>query len=106
MVGWILAWLLTVICILGGAGLVFLYGLSFGNDVTYQWMVAVITAFFFSVFVFQPIKIVILTCLISALCKRASFGDDHVDVDENPPHIYWDENDPAIQGKTKKSLGP
>ncbi len=40
----------------------------------------------------------IITCVLTAYCKRADFEDDHVEVDEHPPHIYWDPNDPAIQG--------
>ncbi len=56
-VGWAVSWLLCLIFIACGAFLVFAYCISFGNDVTYQWMVSVIISFFASVFFFQPIKV-------------------------------------------------
>jgi hypothetical protein len=57
VVGYILSWILCLLCILGGAFLVLSFGLSFGNDKAYQFMVAVIVAFMASIFIFQPIKV-------------------------------------------------
>ena len=36
------------------------YGLQFGNDVTYQWMVALISSFFCSILLTQPIKVLFI----------------------------------------------
>jgi hypothetical protein len=52
-----LAWVICIISILGGAFLVLAFGLAFGNDVTYQWMVAMITSFFTSFTLTQPLKV-------------------------------------------------
>jgi len=54
----ILGWIVSVIVILGGAFVVFSYGLQFGNDKTYQWVVSMIFAFFSSVIIIQPLKVI------------------------------------------------
>lgn len=54
MVLHILAWVLVLVCILGGIFVVFSYGITFGNDKTYQWVVAMISSFFSSVLITQP----------------------------------------------------
>ena len=46
-----------MLCIIGGAFMVVSYGLEFGRDKTYQWMVAMISAFFVSILITQPIKV-------------------------------------------------
>ena len=50
----VLAWVVTVICILGGAFMTLAFGLSFGNDKTYQWIVSEIFTFFTSVLIVYP----------------------------------------------------
>ncbi len=52
MLGWLICW----VCIGGGAFMVMSYGLSFGNDKTYQWIVSMISAFFSSILLTQPLK--------------------------------------------------
>ena len=53
----ICGWIIVLVFIIGGAVLSFAYGLSFGNDQTYQWVVALITAFFVSVLLTQPLMV-------------------------------------------------
>ena len=53
----ILGWFLCLACIGGGAFLVVSYGLTFGNDRTYQWMTSMIVSFFASLIITQPIKV-------------------------------------------------
>lgn len=97
-----LGWLVCFICILGGAFIVFSFGLSFGNDKAYQWMVSMISAFFFSVLLTQPLKIILITLIVSFLYKRSLFHDDHAECDEEPPTIYFDpENIPDSQRRGK-----
>ncbi len=49
-----LAWTISLLLIFGGAFFVFAIAVVFGNDVTYQWMTAMITAIFTSIFVTYP----------------------------------------------------
>jgi hypothetical protein len=86
----LLGWIICLICIIGGAFMVLSYGLSFGNDKTYQWMVSMFTAFCTSVIITQPLKILALTVLISYCCRKPYFDDDHTEADEEPPTIYYD----------------
>lgn len=52
-----IGWILCLACIGGGAFLVVSYGLSFGNDLTYQWVTSMLVSFFSSMIITQPIKV-------------------------------------------------
>jgi len=52
-----IAWIFTVLFILGGMGMVAMYGLQFGNEKTYGWFTAITINFFWNVFVESPIKV-------------------------------------------------
>ena len=61
-VGWpsmgrIVAWLICLICIGGGAAIVFAFGISFGNDLVHQWVTSIITSIFTSLLLTQPIQV-------------------------------------------------
>ena len=55
-------------------GLVALYGISFGNRRTYQWLTAMMVNFFWNLFVEQPIKVAIVTCVIACIKKRPKWN--------------------------------
>ena len=65
--GRLIAWIITLGAIGGGAFIVFGLGISFGNDRQYQWMTAIIFSFFTSLFFTQPLQVNILTKLSSKL---------------------------------------
>ena len=90
------AWLVCLLAIAGGAFMVFSYALEFGNDKTYQWMVAMLSSFFADVIIVQPIKILLLTALIAWCLRRPKFDDNHVESDEVAPTLYYDPDDPEI----------
>ncbi len=87
------AWLLSLVLIFGGAFVVFGFAVQFGNDVTYQWMTAVITAFIATVLVTYPCYVMAATLVMSVWCRSRSMsaGDDHTLQDEAPPTLYYDE---------------
>ena len=58
--GRLIAWIITLGAIGGGAFIVFGLGISFGNDRQYQWMTAIIFSFFTSLFFTQPLQVNIL----------------------------------------------
>jgi hypothetical protein len=92
----IVGWVICVICIVAGVIMVLAYGLQFGNDQTYQWVVSMLVSFLSSL-VFTQLFKVLVSALILAFCtKSADFGDDHVFQDEKLPSVYYDENDPNI----------
>ena len=53
----ILGWAVVAVCILGGLFMVFSFALTFGNDVTYQFIVSEIFTLFTSVLVVYPIYV-------------------------------------------------
>ena len=53
----LLGWALVAVCILGGLFMVFAFALTFGNDVTYQFIVAEIFSLFTSILVVYPIYV-------------------------------------------------
>jgi len=56
----VIAWILSFICIAGGSFVVFAYGVTFGNEKSYQWIVSMITSFFSSVLITQPLKVALI----------------------------------------------
>ena len=58
--GRLIAWIITLGAIGGGAFIVFGLGISFGNDRQYQWMTAIIFSFFTSLFFTQPLQVNLL----------------------------------------------
>ena len=73
--------------------------------------------FFWNLFVEQPIKVAIVTMVIACVKKRPKwnqvltrekktcklFSQDHVDVDEELPTIYYDPEDPLVKNRTNKA---
>ena len=53
----IIAWLLSFLCILGGTFFIVALGLNFGNDKTYQWVTAMVSAIFASLLITQPLLV-------------------------------------------------
>jgi hypothetical protein len=53
----VLAWVIAAICILGGGFMVLGICLTFGNDITYQWMVSEIFSLFTSILVVYPLYV-------------------------------------------------
>ena len=53
----LLGWAVVAVCILGGLFMVFAFALTFGNDVTYQFIVAEIFSLFTSILVVYPIYV-------------------------------------------------
>ncbi|CAG0905453.1 unnamed protein product [Darwinula stevensoni] len=86
----IIAWLLVVACI--GVSVFFLwaYGITFGNDKTTKWVTSLVTSFFSSILLVQPIKVFLMAIFLSVVCK-AEPDDDDADEDEEDPSLRYDE---------------
>ncbi|KAG1652539.1 Polycystic kidney disease protein 1-like 2 [Nymphon striatum] len=102
-----IAWALTVICI--GVSLFFLwaYGITFGNDKTTKWFTSLIVSFLCSIFLTQPIKVMLVTLLLSMVCKNINQDEDDADEDEEEPELADDEEwTHTAAGFSKKSNLP
>lgn len=87
----IIAWMLTICCI--GVSLFFLwaYGITFGNEKTTQWFTSLIISTLCSIFLTQPLKVIILALVFSMVCKDLDQDEDDADEDEEDPRLANDE---------------
>ena len=94
-----LAWVLCLLIIIASAFFIILYGLTFGNDKTHQWLTSIIVAFFIGILIIEPLKIALFSCCLSVLCKNSIDLDetDDVEDDEIDPTLsddsMWESND-------------
>ncbi|CAL4065753.1 unnamed protein product, partial [Meganyctiphanes norvegica] len=84
-------WLLALLSIGASTFFLLMYGIQFGNEKSTKWLTSLIISFFSSVLFTQPIKIFVLSILMSAICKSSSVGEDDADEDEEDPHLDYDE---------------
>ena len=64
------AWFLVLVISLGSAFFTILYGLSYGRARSINWLIAMVESTLASIFVIQPLKVVLLSLLISAIWRR------------------------------------
>ena len=98
-----IGWTVVVLCILGGMGMVALYGISFGNNKCYQWVTAMVVNFFWQLFFESIVKVAIVAAFIAIIKRKMDWDQDHVDADEELPTIYHDPEHPETQGRKHKS---
>ena len=60
-----LAWLLCLAVTAASIFFVWAYGVSFGNDKTYQWLVSVLAGIIFDVLVKEPLKVISDTSVVT-----------------------------------------
>ncbi|KAK3767525.1 hypothetical protein RRG08_003958 [Elysia crispata] len=75
----IIAWIILIICTLGSAALVTFYGISFKDDQCKKWITSLIMSFFTSVFITQPLKVILTALLLSLIFKDS--GDEEITED-------------------------
>ena len=56
-IGATVAWVMTLVMIVGGILIVFAFGISFGNDVVHQWTVSILIAVFTNMTLTQSIPV-------------------------------------------------
>ena len=66
-------------------------GIEFGDFKTQQWLTSIVTAFFSSIFLTQPIKIVAIAIIFACFCRNSLgakeeneyIDDDRIDFDDD-----------------------
>ena len=64
-----LAWLLCFLSSAVSATFIFFYSLQWGKEISEQWLVSIVMSTVMDIFVSEPVKIVVVTFLISYFCK-------------------------------------
>ncbi|XP_039274067.2 uncharacterized protein LOC120348022 [Styela clava] len=65
-----IAWTIVVLTSLSCAGVVFLYSIMWGPEKSIDWLTSIIFSFTQSVFIIQPIKVVVAAIIFSVFVKR------------------------------------
>jgi hypothetical protein len=93
-----IAWVVCIATIVASIFFLWGYAITFGNDKTYQWLTSILVAFFVGLLIFDPLKVALIACCISAACRRVDMDDDDVEDDELDPTLadqnkwYGDDN--------------
>ena len=68
------------VCYLASAASIFftlLYSIQWGKETSTEWVIAMVTSFFQSVLLLQPVKVVLVAIIIALCVKKASDADDN-----------------------------
>ncbi|XP_012934947.1 polycystic kidney disease protein 1-like 2 [Aplysia californica] len=76
-----LAWVILVVTTAVAVAIVTFYGISFQDSTCKKWITSLIISFFTSVFITQPIKVILTAVFLSLIVKNPGEEDDE-DVDE------------------------
>ena len=69
-------------------------GIEFGDEKSQQWLTSILTGFFSSIFLTQPIKIISLAIFSVCFCRQSNHDDDeHIEIQQKSYSTY----DPTIQ---------
>ncbi len=72
------------VCYLASAASIFftlLYSIQWGKETSTEWVIAIITSFFQSVLLLQPIKVLLVAVMIALWAKKASDAKDNCNDD-------------------------
>ena len=84
----IIAWVLCIAITFSSLFFLWAYGISFGNDKTYQWLMSVLVSFWIDILVVEPLKVLVVAFCMSAYCKNVDLDSDDADEDEHPALLF------------------
>nr|XP_045593938.1 polycystic kidney disease protein 1-like 2 [Procambarus clarkii] len=88
----LIAWALAVVCISVSCFFLLMYGITFGNEKTTKWISALIISFFTEILLQEPIKIIVIAMVMSAICKTSDLEEDDSEEDQEEPQLERDED--------------
>ncbi|CAL1543663.1 unnamed protein product [Lymnaea stagnalis] len=86
------AWALLLLCTLMSASLVTFYGISFKDETCKKWITSLIISFFTSVFITQPVKVILTAIFLSLVIKNPGEEEDDEENDEETYPINKDDS--------------
>ena len=101
----IFAWILLSITIIISASFTTFYGIQFGNESCMKWISAMFISFFSSVWLIEPIKVLLLASLYSMLFQKSyQFDLAHGVLDDEKIENYFDNKSDCILNQTSNQL--
>ncbi len=97
-----IAWFLCLTIMFTSAFFLWAFAVQFGNDKTRQWFTSMISAFFAGLIILEPVKVVLVACFYSFICKRIHLDRSDIDEDEEREKIVY--FDHAGNGKNFASV--
>ena len=95
-----IAWALCLATSLVSATFTVFYSLQWGKETSNQWLTSVLVSFSQDIIVIQPIKVLLVACLLSLILKKAP-EDEHVTKAESNGATYS-----KVQGEHKEPVQP
>ena len=77
-----IAYIFSFLTILVSIFFIIVRGIEFGDLKTQKWLTSILTGFFSSVLLTQPIKIVCLTIFFTCLCRNSNDEKEEVDINQ------------------------
>ena len=102
------------VCYLSSAASVFftlLYSIQWGKETSTEWVIAMVTSFFQSVLLLQPVKVVLVAIMVALCVKKSSDAegccyDDLVIIHTNAEHQSFNERTLELKKKIKEIRQP
>ncbi|CAM1317953.1 Uncharacterised protein g6856 [Pycnogonum litorale] len=85
------AWFLAVLSIGSSVFFLWAYGIQFGNEKTAKWFTSLIISTLCSIFLTQPIKVMLTAIFLSMIFKDLNYDENDAEQDEEEPHLKIDE---------------
>ena len=86
----VLAWLISIILIIGSILVILAYGINWGQVTATKWLASFFVTFFASLLVTQWVKVLVYS-LLSSMFFKIDFAVEDMDCDEELPHLKQDE---------------
>jgi hypothetical protein len=77
-----IAYILSFLIIVVSIFFIIVRGIEFGDLKTQKWLTSIVTGFFSSVFLTQPIKIVCLAIFFICFCRNSNDEKEEVDINQ------------------------
>ena len=87
----LVGWYICIASIVVALYFLWAYAILWGNDKTYQWLSSMLISFFAGMVFLEPLKVMVVTMLVSCCCHCGSIGDlddDDVDEDEEKVRVF------------------
>ncbi|CAH1796902.1 unnamed protein product [Owenia fusiformis] len=102
------AWALVVLTTLVSGSFIIFYGVQFKDEKCRKWITSMLVSMVMSIFVTQPIKVLLVAIILSMICRSTDDEDAGDEEDEEQPNLQQDEEllhsyttDGYIASKTK-----
>ncbi len=77
-----IAYILSFLIIIVSIFFIIVRGIEFGDLKTQKWLTSIVTGFFSSIFLTQPIKIVCLAIFLICFCRNSNDEKEEIDINQ------------------------